>query len=51
MTKQFKIQSILLPESNERRQRLISLTARLVAKILDQETKPTAHSGGSANGE
>jgi len=51
MTKQFKIQSILFPEANERRQKLITLAARLVAKILDQESKPTAPSGGSTNGE
>ena len=39
MTEQYKQKLILPLESNQNRKRLINLTARLVAKILDQQAQ------------
>ncbi len=49
MTEQCKLKFILPLESNERRKRLINLTARLVAKILDQQAQPKPETGGQAH--
>lgn len=49
MKEQYKQKLILPLESNENRKRLINLTARLVAKILDQQAQLKEHSGDQTN--
>jgi hypothetical protein len=49
MTEQCKLKFILPLESNERRKRLINLTARLVTKMLDQQAQLKTEKGGQAH--
>jgi len=49
MTQQPKLPRVIPPETDDRSQRLINLTARLVNKMLAQEAQAHTHRGSKTD--